>query len=85
MLFSAVAGLSETVALLLVRATRPPSSCSVERSPVRTRIRPGELLCTTGRVAHGFSEGRVGGSETVAKATVSAQLHTRQIPSLRAG
>ena len=76
MLFSAVAGLSETVALLLVRATRPPSSCSVERSPVRTRIRPGELLCTTGRVAHGFSEVELG-SETVARATVSVKLHTR--------
>ena len=76
MLFSAVAGLSETVALLLARATRPPSSCSVERSPVRTRTRPGELLCTTGRVAHGFSEVELG-SETVARATVSVRLHTR--------
>ena len=76
MLFSAVAGLSETVALLLVRATRPPSSCSVGRSPVRTRTRPGELLCTTGRVAHGFSEVELG-SETVARATVSVKLHTR--------
>ena len=76
MLFSAVAGLSETVALLLARATRPPSSCSVERSPVRTRTRPGEPLCTTGRVAHGFSEVELG-SETVARATVSVKLHTR--------
>ena len=54
----------------------PPSSCSVERSPVRTRTRPGELLCTTGRVAHGFSEVELG-SETVARATVSVKLHTR--------